>query len=65
MKDPIPLLVLVTPPNDGMDWMASVTVAVSGRGSGTACGDSVGQAFQDALMIALASGPEHAEAMVS
>ena len=65
MKTPIPLNVLVTPPAEGMSWVAAVTISVPGYGSGTACGDSVGQAIQDALVIALATGPDHVEAMVS
>jgi hypothetical protein len=65
MKKPIPLTVLITPPAEGMNWVAAVTIGVPGYGSGTSCGDSVGQAIQDALIIALATGPEHTEAMVS
>ncbi len=65
MRNPIPLTVLVTPPGEGMNWIAAVTIAVTGYGSGTACGDSVGQAVESALLIALTTGPEHVEAMVS
>ena len=65
MKSPIPLKVLVTPPAEGMDWVAAVTIDVPGYGSGMACGDSVGQAVQNALVVALTTGPDHQEAMVS
>ena len=65
MQNPIPLTVLVNPPRKGMEWVASVSVALPGYGSGTACGETVGQAIQDALIIALTTGPEHTPALVS
>jgi len=65
MKNPIPLKVMVIPPAQGVDWLATVTIDVPGYGHGTATGTTVGQAIQDALVIALTTGPEHMEMMVS
>ncbi len=65
MKSPIPLKVLVTPPSDGMDWVVAVQIDVPGYGYGTASGPSVGEAAERALLVALATGPDHQEAMVS
>lgn len=65
MKNPIPLTVLVNPPDQGMDWVVTVSMAVPEARTGTAHASSIGQAFQNALLIALASGPDHAEEMVS
>lgn len=52
---PVKLEVEIEPPNDGIMWHVRVGLA-SGRfdGSGEAEGISVGDAFQEALTVALA-----------
>lgn len=56
---PIKLFCSVTAPHDGVGWNATVDmVNVPGHGRGSAEGVSVSDAFQNALLVALATSNE-------
>jgi len=60
MKKPIPLKVDIYPPSlaSSYKWNAVVEISVPGRGRGSAQASTVGQAIQDALILALADVPD-------
>ncbi len=61
----IPLNVLVTPPVGSSGWVVNVTIPIQGYGSGTAVDNELGQAMENALILALSKQPDRMGAMIA
>ena len=65
MRKAVSLDVSLETPQEGLGWIARVEVVNSPGRAGIAESDSVGEAFERALLVALASGVDQEGSRVS